>query len=129
MGINIALIPLASTIPGKEVSLTVVTGNTMLNEQISKPYQQSARKSDECAVFQSVTCVLSKASQTAPSDGTRGCSDPDQAQTGRLEQETSCALVQINTLQAKGLGLSGKGGNFKARRDYYVNDYSIRGFD
>lgn len=38
MGINIALIPLASMIPGKEVLLTAVTGNTMLNEQILKPY-------------------------------------------------------------------------------------------
>lgn len=64
MGINIALIPLASMIPGKEVLLTAVTGNTMLNEQMLKPYYHSARKSDECAVFQPVTCVLSKAHKT-----------------------------------------------------------------
>lgn len=94
MGINIATIPLASTIPGKEVLLTVITRNTMLNEQMLKPYQHSAGKSDECAVLQLVTYVLSKAYKMCSAIGPKDvCSDPYHAQTGRLEQETSCALV------------------------------------
>lgn len=94
MGINIAMIPLASVIPGKEVLITVITRNTMLNEQILKRYQHSASKSDECSVFQLVTCVLSKAYKMCSMIGPRDvCGDPYHAQTGRLEEETSCALA------------------------------------
>lgn len=38
MGIKMSTVPLASMILGKEVLLTAVTRNTMLNEQILKPY-------------------------------------------------------------------------------------------